>query len=98
MGANGSVISPGPAPLTSPGLLRPGDLQHRRRPRDRRQTGADREYDYETNTETKNYTYTGTGGVAVGNWLARTVFAAKFAERNFVLQRDRLKQQDPVQP
>ncbi|HXO51930.1 MAG TPA: UPF0182 family protein, partial [Mycobacterium sp.] len=47
-------------------------------------TGPDREYDYETNTETKNYTYAGTGGVPVGNWFARTVFAAKFAERNFL--------------
>jgi uncharacterized membrane protein (UPF0182 family) len=46
--------------------------------------GADREYDYETNTDTKNYTYTGKGGVPVGNWLARSVFAAKFAERNFL--------------
>jgi uncharacterized protein len=46
--------------------------------------GADREYDYETNTETKNYTYAGTGGVPIGNWLSRSVFAAKFAERNFL--------------
>ena len=85
MGASGNVISPGPAPAgPAPGLLRPGDPQHRRHDYAIvSKTGADREYDYETNTETKNYTYTGTGGVAVGNWLARTVFAAKFAERNF---------------
>jgi uncharacterized protein len=45
---------------------------------------VDREYDYETNTETKNYTYTGSGGVPVGSWVSRSVFAAKFAERNFL--------------
>jgi hypothetical protein len=45
---------------------------------------ADREYDYETNTETKNYTYGGSGGVSIGSWLSRSVFAAKFAERNFL--------------
>ncbi len=48
------------------------------------QNGVPREYDFETNTETRNYTYTGSGGVPVGNWLARSVFAAKFAERNFL--------------
>jgi uncharacterized membrane protein (UPF0182 family) len=48
------------------------------------ENGAPREYDFETNTETRNYTYTGSGGVPVGNWLARSVFAAKFAERNFL--------------
>ena len=72
----------------------------RRRLRDRRHgSGADREYDYETNTETKNYTYTGRGGVPIGNWLTRQVFAAKFAERNFLFSNvigD--EQQDPVQP
>ncbi|MGH3579748.1 MAG: UPF0182 family protein, partial [Mycobacterium sp.] len=47
-------------------------------------SGTDREYDYETNTETKNYTYTGSGGVPVGSWVSRSVFAAKFAERNFL--------------
>jgi uncharacterized membrane protein (UPF0182 family) len=46
--------------------------------------GVDREYDYETNTETKNYTYTGSGGVPLGSWISRSVFAAKFAERNFL--------------
>src|SRR4029079_15834551 len=46
--------------------------------------GTDREDDYETNTEAKNYTYGGSGGVSVGNWLARTVFAFQFKERNFL--------------
>lgn len=85
VGANGSVISPGPAPLDQPRIYygpvisnTAADYAIVGR------NGADREYDYETNTETKNYTYTGTGGVPVGNWLARTVFAAKFAERNFL--------------
>ncbi len=85
VGANGSVISPGPAPLDQPRVYfgpviasTPADYAIVGK------NGADREYDYETNTETKNYTYTGTGGVPVGNWLARTVFAAKFAERNFL--------------
>jgi uncharacterized membrane protein (UPF0182 family) len=86
VGANGNVVSPGPAPLDQPRIYfgpviadtandyaivgKNGD--------------ADREYDYETNTETRNYTYTGSGGVPVGNWLARSLFAAKFAERNFL--------------
>ena len=85
VGANGSVISPGPAPLDQPRVYygpvianTAADYAIVGR------NGADREYDYETNTETKNYTYAGTGGVPVGNWLARTVFAAKFAERNFL--------------
>ena len=47
-------------------------------------SGDDREYDYETNGDTKRYTYTGVGGVPLGNWLSRSVFAAKFAERNFL--------------
>ncbi|MEO3757550.1 UPF0182 family protein [Mycobacterium sp. B14F4] len=42
-----------------------------------------REYD----TDTSTYTYTGTGGVPIGNWLHRTVFAAKFAERNILFSR-----------
>ncbi|OBB96792.1 UPF0182 family protein [Mycolicibacterium peregrinum] len=87
VGANGKVVSPGPAPLDQPRVYfgpviadtaadyaivgKNGDV--------------DREYDYETNTDTKNYTYSGTGGVPIGNWLARSVFAAKFAERNFLL-------------
>ncbi|MGH3678623.1 MAG: UPF0182 family protein [Mycobacterium sp.] len=48
------------------------------------ENGAPREYDFETSTDTRNYTYTGSGGVPVGNWLGRSVFAAKFAERNFL--------------
>ena len=87
VGPNGGVVSPGPAPLDQPRVYfgpviadtaadyaivgKTGDV--------------DREYDYETNTETKNYTYQGSGGVAVGNWLTRAVFAAKYAERNFLL-------------
>ncbi len=85
VGANGSVVSPGPAPLDQPRIYygpviasAPGDYAIVGR------NGGDREYDYETNTETKNYTYTGGGGVPIGNWLARSVFAAKFAERNFL--------------
>lgn len=85
VGANGSVISPGPAPLDQPRIYygpviasAPDDYAIVGK------NGNDREYDYETNTETKNYTYTGVGGVPVGNWLARGVFAAKFAERNFL--------------
>ena len=85
VGANGSVISPGPAPLDQPRVYYGPVISNTAA--DYAivgKNGADREYDYETNTETKNYTYTGTGGVPVGNWLARTVFAAKFAERNFL--------------
>ena len=85
VGANGGVVSDGPAPLDQPRVYygpviadAVADYAIVGR------NGADREYDYETNTETKNYTYTGTGGVGVGNWLARSVFAAKFAERNFL--------------
>ena len=85
VGANGSVVAPGPAPLDQPRVYfgpviasGPADYAIVGK------NGNDREYDYETNTETKNYTYTGGGGVSVGNWLARAVFAAKFAERNFL--------------
>src|SRR6202045_2160052 len=85
VGANGSVISPGPAPLDQPRIYFGPVIAS---PSDDYaivgKNGNDREYDYETNTETKNYTYSGTGGVPIGNWLARTVFAAKFAERNFL--------------
>ena len=87
VGANGSVVSPGPAPLDQPRVYfgpviasAPDDYAIVGKVGD-----VDREYDYETNTETKNYTYQGSGGVPVGNWLARAVFAAKFAERNFLL-------------
>ncbi len=85
VGANGAAVSPGPAPLDQPRIYfgpviasAPSDYAIVGK------NGADREYDYETNTETKNYTYGGTGGVDIGNWLARSVFAAKFAERNFL--------------
>jgi uncharacterized membrane protein (UPF0182 family) len=44
------------------------------------QNGTDREYD----TDTTNYTYAGSGGVHIGGWFPRAVFAAKFAERNFL--------------
>lgn len=86
VGANGSVVSPGPAPLDQPRIYYGPVIANT--PADYAIVGkngdVDREYDYETNTETKNYTYTGEGGVPVGNWLARSVFAAKFAERNFL--------------
>ncbi len=85
VGANGSVISPGPAPLDQPRIYfgpviasAPDDYAIVGR------NGTDREYDYENNVETKNYTYTGAGGVPIGNWFTRSLFAAKFAERNFL--------------
>jgi uncharacterized membrane protein (UPF0182 family) len=85
VGANGTVVSNGPAGLDQPRIYygpvisnTAADYAIVGR------NGADREYDYETNTETKNYTYTGDGGVRIGNWLSRSVFAAKFAERNFL--------------
>src|ERR1700736_2041484 len=84
-GANGTVHSDGPAPLAQPRVyFGPIIASAAADYAIVGKTGPDREYDYETNTETKNYTYTGTGGVPVGNWFARTVFAAKFAERNFL--------------
>ncbi|MET0898541.1 MAG: UPF0182 family protein [Mycobacterium sp.] len=86
VGANGSVVSPGPAPLDQPRIYfgpviasAPADYAIVGT-----NGGVDREYDYETNTETKNYTYQGSGGVPVGNLFTRSVFAAKFAERNFL--------------
>ncbi|HEU4360339.1 MAG TPA: UPF0182 family protein [Mycobacterium sp.] len=85
VGANGTVVSNGPAQLDQPRIYygpvissTAADYAIVGR------NGADREYDYETNTETKNYTYTGDGGVPIGTWLSRSVFAAKFAERNFL--------------
>lgn len=85
VGANGSVVSPGPAELDQPRIyFGPVIADTASDYAIVGKTGADREYDYETNTDTKNYTYTGSGGVGVGNWLARSVFAAKFAERNFL--------------
>jgi uncharacterized membrane protein (UPF0182 family) len=85
VGANGGVVSPGPAPLDQPRIyfgpvIASGADDYAIVGKN----GNDREYDYETNTETKNYTYTGAGGVPIGNWLARLVFGAKFAERNFL--------------
>ncbi|MEZ0358003.1 UPF0182 family protein [Mycobacterium sp. SA01] len=85
VGANGNVVSPGPAPLDQPRVYFGPVISNTAA--DYAivgKNGADREYDYETNTETKNYTYTGAGGVPIGNWLTRSVFAAKFAERNFL--------------
>jgi uncharacterized membrane protein (UPF0182 family) len=85
VGANGTVISEGPAPLDQPRVyFGPVIASTSADYAIVGKNGADREYDYETNTETKNYTYTGTGGVPIGSWLSRTVFAAKFAERNFL--------------
>ncbi len=85
VGPNGSVVSPGPAPLDQPRIyFGPVIANTAADYAIVGKNGNDREYDYETNTETKNYTYSGTGGVPVGNWLARSVFAAKFAERNFL--------------
>jgi uncharacterized membrane protein (UPF0182 family) len=85
VGANGSVVQPGPAPLDQPRVyFGPIIANTAEDYAIVGKNGTDREYDYETNTDTKNYTYTGTGGVPVGNWLARSVFAAKFAERNFL--------------
>ena len=86
VGANGSgAVSPGPAPLDQPRIyFGPVIAGATADYAIVGKGGVDREYDYETNTETKNYTYSGTGGVPVGNWLSRTVFAAKFAERNFL--------------
>lgn len=85
VGANGSVVSPGPAPLDQPRIYfgpviasAPNDYAIVGK------NGDDREYDYETNTETKNYTYNGVGGVGIGNWVNRGVFAAKYGERNFL--------------
>jgi uncharacterized membrane protein (UPF0182 family) len=85
VGANGGVLSEGPAPLDQPRVYFGPVISNT--PADYAivgKTGVDREYDYETNTETKNYTYTGSGGVPVGGWVSRSVFAAKFAERNFL--------------
>ena len=85
VGPSGSVVSPGPAPLDQPRVyFGPIIAAAANDYAIVGSNGADREYDYETNTDTKNYTYTGSGGVKLGNWLARSVFAAKFAERNFL--------------
>ncbi|MCG5431552.1 UPF0182 family protein [Mycobacterium sp. MYCO198283] len=86
VGPNGTVEQDGPAPLDQPRIYfgpviasTADDYAIVGR------NGPDREYDYETNTETRNYTYTGSGGVSIGNWFTRAVFAANFAERNFLL-------------
>ncbi|WP_040634491.1 UPF0182 family protein [Mycolicibacterium phlei] len=89
VGANGSVISPGPAPLDQPRIYYGPVIANT--PDDYAIVGLNggpREYDYETNTETKNYTYTGKGGVPVGNWLSRAVFAIKYRQGAFLLNRD----------
>lgn len=86
VGGNGSVVSPGPAPLDQPRVYYGPVIASA--PADYAivgsNGGADREYDYETNTETRNYTYQGSGGVPIGNLFTRSLFAAKFAERNFL--------------
>ncbi len=85
VGANGGVVSDGPARLDQPRVYFGPVIANT--PADYAivgKTGADREYDYETSTETKNYTYTGSGGVPIGSGLSRAVFSAKFAERNFL--------------
>jgi hypothetical protein len=85
VGANGTVESQGPARLDQPRIyfgpvIAGADADYAIVGKN----GADREYDYETNTETINYTYAGKGGVPISNWFDRAVFAAKFAERNFL--------------
>src|SRR6201988_2061230 len=85
VGANGGVLSDGPAPLDQPRVYFGPVISNT--PADYAivgKNGVDREYDYETNTDTKNYTCTGSGGVPLGGWVSRSVFAAKFAERNFL--------------
>ena len=100
VGANGSVVSPGPAPLDQPrvyfGPVIAGTSDDYAIVG---KSGADREYDYETNTETKNYTYSGKGGVPIGNWLNRSRVRREVRRAELpVLQPDRAGQQDPVQP
>ncbi|WNG89068.1 UPF0182 family protein [Mycobacterium sp. ITM-2016-00317] len=85
VGPNGEVVSPGPAPLAQPRIyFGPVIANTAADYAIVGENGAPREYDYETNTATRNYTYTGSGGVPIGNWLTRSVFAAKYAERNFL--------------
>jgi uncharacterized membrane protein (UPF0182 family) len=81
VGPNGTLTSQGPAQLDQPRIYygpiiagASGDYAIVG------QNGADREYD----TDTNNYTYKGSGGVHIGGWFSRAVFAAKFAERNFL--------------
>jgi uncharacterized protein len=85
VGANGGVVSDGPAQLDQPRIYFGPVISN---------TLADyaivgkngyaREFDYETNAKTESYTYAGSGGAPIGSWLSRGVFAAKFAERNFL--------------
>ncbi len=85
VGANGDVTSPGPAPLAQPRIyFGPVIASAADDYAIVGESGTPREYDYETNTDTRNYTYTGSGGVPIGNWLTRSIFAAKYAERNFL--------------
>ncbi|MDG4664353.1 UPF0182 family protein [Mycobacterium sp. 236(2023)] len=85
VGANGEVTSPGPAPLSQPRIYYgPVIASAADDYAIVGESGTPREYDYETNTDTRNYTYTGSGGVPIGSWLTRSVFAAKYAERNFL--------------
>ncbi len=100
VGANGGVVSDGPAQLDQPRVYfgpvisnTSADYAIVGR------NGTDREYDYETSNETKNYTYAGARRrparrLAVAQRVRREVRRAKL----LVLQRDRLEQQDPVQP
>jgi uncharacterized protein len=85
VGANGGVVSDGPAQLDQPRIyFGPVIANTLADYAIVGKTGYDREYDYETNTATKNYTYAGSGGAPIGSWISRSVFAAKFAERNFL--------------
>lgn len=85
VGANGAIVSPGPAPLDQPRIYYgPVIASTTDDYAIVGENGNPREYDYENNVETRNYTYTGSGGVPIGNWLTRSLFAAKFAERNFL--------------
>jgi uncharacterized membrane protein (UPF0182 family) len=96
VGANGGVVSPGPAPLDQPRVyFGPVIASTVDDYAIVGKNGNDREYDYETNTETKNYTYTGAGRQLDGaGGVRREVRRAELP----VLQRDRLQLQDPVQP
>jgi uncharacterized protein len=85
VGANGGVVSDGPARLDQPRIYFGPVISNTLA--DYAivgKNGSDREYDYETSAETKNYTYAGSGGAPIGSWISRSVFAAKFAERNFL--------------
>ena len=86
VGANGSVVSPGPAPLDQPRIyFGPVIASAAGRLRDRRQ---ERRPTASTTTRpTSRPRTTPTAAAAacpIGNWLTRSVFAAKFAERNFL--------------